>query len=101
MRALSGRSLVLPAGLALAFAALVLFLGSRDVFWTGDFYLEAYPAYQALMGGDVGGFFDRLPGYSGFTVTVGGPAALLTGALGGVETMAYRLSSAPGTWSRA
>ena len=48
------------------------------------------------MAGDTAGFMARLPGYSGFTVSVGAPAALLTGALGGAETMAYRLSSAPG-----
>src|SRR5687768_2862073 len=91
-----GRPLVLPWALALAFAAAVGLYGSRDVFWTGDFYLEAYPAYERLMAGDVAGFLDLLPGYSGFTVTVGAPAALLTGATGGMETMAYRLSAAPG-----
>jgi hypothetical protein len=96
MRALSGRSLVLPAGLALAFAALVLFLGSRDVFWTGDFYLEVYPGYDALMGGDLGPFLERLPGYSGFVVVVGAPAALLSDLFGGAETMVFRLTAAPG-----
>ncbi len=96
MRSLLGRPVVLPWALALTFVTLIGFATSRDVFWTGDFYLEAYPAYEALMTGDVGLFFDRLPGYSGFTVTVGGPAALLTGAFGAAETMAYRLSAAPG-----
>jgi hypothetical protein len=96
MRSLLGRHLAMPWALALAFAAIAGFGASRDVFWTGDFYLEAYPAYEALMAGDLGGFVDRLPGYSGFTVTVGAPAALLTGALGGAETMAYRFSAVPG-----
>jgi hypothetical protein len=82
--------------LALAFAALLLFAGSRDVYWTGDFYPEAFPSYERLMDGDVAGFLDHLPGYSGFTVLVGGPAALLTGALGGVETMVFRFTAAPG-----
>ena len=95
MRSLD-RSLLLPWVLALGFALVVGFAGSRDVFWTGDFYLEAFPAYKALMAGDTAGFFAQLPGYSGFTVSVGAPAALLTGALGGAETMAYRLSAAPG-----
>src|SRR4051794_1095058 len=90
------RSLLLPWALALGFALVVGLAGSRDVFWTGDFYLEAFPAYKALMAGDTAGFMARLPGYSGFTVSVGAPAALLTGALGGAETMAYRLSSVPG-----
>ncbi len=70
--------------------------GSHDVFWMGDFYLEAYPAYQAVMAGDWSTFLDKLPGYSGFTVLVGAPSALITGAAGGIETMAYRLSAAPG-----
>ena len=96
MRSLLGRPSVLPWALALAFATVVLFAGSRDVFWMGDFYLEVYPAYQRLMGGHVGGFFDHLPGYSGFTVLVGAPAALVTGVLGGIETMVYRLTAAPG-----
>ena len=90
------RSHALPWTLALAFAAVVLFTGSRDVFWTGDFYLETYPAYEALMAGDPGLFFERLPGYSGFVVLVGAPAALLTGALGGIEKMVYRLTAVPG-----
>jgi hypothetical protein len=75
---------------------VLLFAGSRDVFWTGDFYLEVYPAYERLMRGDVDGFLAILPGYSGFTVLVGGPAALLTGAFGGVETMVFRLTAVPG-----
>ena len=48
------------------------------------------------MAGDWSAFLDKLPGYSGFTVLVGTPSALLTGAAGGIETMAYRLSAAPG-----
>jgi hypothetical protein len=86
----------LPAALALAFAAVMLLAGSRDVFWSGDFYLEVYPAYEALMGGDLGLFLERLPGYSGFVVVVGAPAALLTDLLGGAETMVFRLTAAPG-----
>jgi hypothetical protein len=86
----------LPWALALAVAAITLYAGSRDVFWTGDFYLEVYPAYEALMEGDAGLFIDRLPGYSGFVTVVGAPAALLTGALGGMETMVFRLTAVPG-----
>ena len=101
MRSLLGRPLALPWALALAFATVVLLGGSQDVFWTGDFYLEVYPAYERLMAGDAGGFLDLLPGYSGFTVLVGAPAALLTGALGGVETMVFRLTAAPGVLALA
>jgi hypothetical protein len=86
----------LPWALALGFAALIGFAGSRDVFWTGDFYLEVYPAYQALMAGHAGTFFSHLPGYSGFSALVGGPSALLTGLLGGHETMVFRFTAVPG-----
>jgi hypothetical protein len=96
MRPLLGRPLALPWALALAVATALLFAGSQDVFWTGDFYLEVYPAYERLMDGDVGGFVDALPGYSGFTVLVGAPSALLTEALGGAETMVFRMTAAPG-----
>jgi hypothetical protein len=96
MRSLLGRPYALPWAFALAFATVLLFAGSRDVFWMGDFYLEVYPAYERLMDGNVQGFLDHLPGYSGFTVMVGGPAALLTGAFGGIETMVFRLTAVPG-----
>jgi hypothetical protein len=96
VRSFYRRPSALPWALALAFATVLLFAGSRDVFWTGDFYLEVYPAYERLMGGDVEGFLDRLPGYSGFAVLVGAPASLVTGALGGVETTVYRLTAVPG-----
>jgi hypothetical protein len=58
--------------------------------------VEAFPAYEALMHGEIGAFFDRLPGYSGFVTVVGGPAALLTASLGGTETMVFRLTAIPG-----
>jgi hypothetical protein len=89
------RSLLLWGG-ALAFAAVVLLAGSRDVYWNGDFVLEAFPAYKLLMAGDVHGYLQALPGYSGFALAIGGPAALLTGLLGGEETMAFRLCALPG-----
>src|SRR5829696_2469094 len=96
MRSLLGRPLAMPLALALAFTAIVGLAGSRDVFWMGDFHLEAYPAYEALMGGDAAGFLEKLPGYSGFTVAIGGPVALLAGALDGSETVVYRLIALPG-----
>lgn len=96
MRSLLGRPYALPWALALTFATVLLFAGSRDVFWMGDFYLEVYPAYERLMDGNVQGFLDHLPGYSGFTVLVGAPAALLTGVFGGIETMVFRLTAVPG-----
>jgi hypothetical protein len=88
-------SLLLWIG-AIACATVVLFAGSRDVFWSGDFYLEAFPAYKFLMAGDFHGYLQHLPGYSGFVIAVGGPSALLTGLLGGQETMVFRLCALPG-----
>jgi hypothetical protein len=90
------RSAVPVWALALAFVALIGFAGSRDVFWMGDFYLEVYPAYLALIlhHGDL--FFGLLPSYSGFATVVGAPAALLTRVLGGHETMVFRLTAIPG-----
>ena len=96
MRAFAKHPSARPWALALVFAAAVLFAGSRDVYWTGDFYLEVYPSYEALMAGNVDRFFDRLPTYSGFVAVVGAPMALLTGALGGAETMVFRLTALPG-----
>ena len=96
MRVLPRRPEALPWAIALAFAALILFAGSRDVFWMGDFYLEVYPAYDALMAGHTGDFFAHLPAYSTFAAAVGGPASLLTGAFGGHETMVFRLTAVPG-----
>jgi hypothetical protein len=96
MRALLRRPAATSWLIAAVFSAVVLLAGSRDVFWTGDFYFEVYPAYIVLMHGQVGHFFDLLPGYSGFVTIVGAPAALLTGALGGHETMVYRFTAIPG-----
>ncbi len=101
MAALLRRPDTAPWALATAFAIVLLFAGSRDVFWMGDFYLEVYPAYQAMMAGHTSAFFDLLPGYSGFVVVVGAPAALLTGALGGIETMVFRFTAVPGLISLA
>jgi hypothetical protein len=80
---------------ALACAVLVLFAGTRDVFWNGDFMVEAWPAYKLLIAGDVHGYLTHLPGYTGFVLTVGGPAAFFGGLIGGHETAAYRLSALP------
>jgi len=81
---------------ALACAVVVCVTGSQDVFWSGDFYVEAFPAYKLLMAGDVHGYLQHLPGYTGFALAVGAPASLLTELLGGAETMAFRLTALPG-----
>jgi hypothetical protein len=90
------RSLLLLWSGALACLVVVLLAGSHDVYWNGDFYLEAFPAYKLLMAGDVHGYLQHLPGYSGFALAIGGPAAAITGLLGGHETMVFRICALPG-----
>lgn len=82
--------------LAACFGVVVLLSGSRDVFWTGDFFNEVYSPYLAVILGREDLFFDLLPAYSGFATVVGFPASLLTGLLDGRETMVFRLTAAPG-----
>ena len=82
---------------ALLVATVLMATGSRDVFWTGDFFGEVFhPAYLPLMRGDWNAFSHHLPGYASFTVLVGAPAALAADALGGAETMVFRLTALPG-----
>ena len=84
-------------------AALLLFLGSRDPFWNGDFINEAWPAYVALNHDGLGGLLAATPGYSGFIMLVGAPSALLADLIwGGVDPAArsigavFRLTALPG-----
>ncbi|HWT22346.1 MAG TPA: hypothetical protein VN213_02450, partial [Solirubrobacteraceae bacterium] len=97
MRLLAGRLDPLCSVAALVFAAVLLVAGATDVFWSGDFYVEAYhPALLPLTRGDWSVFFAHLPGYATFTVLVGGPAALAADALGGGDTATFRLAAVPG-----
>jgi len=85
------------AGAALFVAGLLLVAGSRDVFWSGDFFGEVFhPAYLPLIRGNWHAFLHHLPGYASFTVLLGVPATLTAGALGGAETMIFRLLALPG-----
>jgi len=83
-------------------AALVLFSGSRDPYWSGDFLDEAWPAYVALEADGLHGLLARTPAYSGFVTLVGAPATLLVDALAGVDhlgrgmTAVFRLTALPG-----
>jgi hypothetical protein len=86
----SRRDLLLWLG-ALACAAAVLIAGSQAVAWS-DFDAEAWAAYKLLIAGDVHGYLQHLPGYSGFALIVGGPASLI----GGGETAVFRLTALPG-----
>ncbi len=81
---------------ALAAAAVLLIAGSRDIFWNGDFIDEAGPAYVGLQRAGWATVMGRLPGYSGFIIVVGAPAALLGEALGWLDTAIFRLTALPG-----
>jgi hypothetical protein len=83
---------------AAAFAVLgaAVLLGSRDVFWSGDFYDESWQSYQALQRGDLSLAWDLTPAYTSFAVLFGFPAALLAGTFGGLETAVIRLAAVPG-----
>jgi hypothetical protein len=101
LRLTRGHAPVVAAALALA--AALLALGTRDPFWNGDFLNEAWPAYQALASGDPGAFLTRLPGYGGFLVLVGVPVVeLVQHTAGGVDAVGrgvrpvYVLTAVPG-----
>jgi hypothetical protein len=91
------------AAAAVLAAALLLFLGSRDPYWSGDFVDEAWPAYVALRADGLDGLLAVTPGYSGFVAIVGAPCALLVDAVaGGVDQVGgglsavFRLTALPG-----
>jgi hypothetical protein len=76
---------------ALACAAVVLWVGSRDAFWS-DYGVEAWPAYFALRTDGVHDFLRLMPAYGGFVSFVGAPLSLLGG---GLDT-SFRLQALPG-----
>jgi len=90
------RERVLVWAPAILAAILALWLGSADVFWAGDFIDEAYPAYIGLQREGWDTFLDRLPGYSGFTILIGAPSALVAESQGWLDTGMYRLTALPG-----
>ncbi|WP_028065462.1 hypothetical protein [Solirubrobacter soli] len=76
---------------ALGCAALLLFIGSRNVFWA-DYFVEAWPAYFHLRVDGAGEFLRLMPAYSGFATLIGAPTAFL--GLGMDWT--FRLNALPG-----
>lgn len=87
--------------LALGAAALLVWGGSQDVYWSGDFMGESWGAYEALQRGDLQAAWDRSPAYLGFALLIGVPSALLAAAFGGEETAVFRLVAAPGALALA
>lgn len=92
MRHVAPRPLLFAALGLLALAVLV----HGAVLTRGDFGHESWPAYEALMDGDLGRFWDLAPGYSAFAVAFGAPAAVLADLLGWGPDAVYRLVSLPG-----
>ena len=76
---------------ALGCAALLLVLGSRNVFW-GDYFVEAWPAYFGLRTDGFDAFLRLMPAYSGFASLIGAPTALL----GAGMDWTFRLNALPG-----
>jgi hypothetical protein len=76
---------------ALGCAALLLLLGSRQVFW-GDYFVEAWPAYFGLRVDGLDKFLTLMPAYSGFVSLIGAPVALL----GAGMDWTFRLNALPG-----
>jgi Glycosyltransferase family 87 len=84
--------------LALAGAAIVLYLGStpsEDVYWS-DFSTEAWPAFQRLLEGDLSAFLAASPvGYGG-SMVLRAPFGALAGALGFESAPAvFRIGAVP------
>jgi hypothetical protein len=76
---------------ALGCAAVLLALGSRDVFWA-DYFTEAWPAYFGLRTGGAHEFLRLMPAYSAFVALIGAPTALL----GASMEWTFRLQALPG-----
>lgn len=85
------RSVIARAALAFACAGVLLWLGSRQVFW-GDYFVEAWPAYFGLRTGGVDELLRLTPAYAGFVTLLGAPISLL----GAGMDATFRLQAAPG-----
>lgn len=79
--------------LALAGALAVLWRGSQDVFWH-DFGLEAWPAFERLVAGDLHGFLIESPVYAA-SLVMRAPLAYAAGALGGDDNWIFRAGALP------
>jgi glycosyl transferase family 87 len=83
--------------LALAGAALVLYLGSpsEDVYWS-DFNAEAWPAFERLLAGDLVGFLSQSPVAYGGSMVLRLPFGAWAAAVGlDSEPAIYRVTALP------
>jgi hypothetical protein len=69
----------------------MLWLGSRQVFWS-DYFPESWPAYFALRTDGASRFLHLLPAYRAFATLIGAPLALI----GASMDTTFRLDAAPG-----
>jgi hypothetical protein len=76
---------------ALGCAAVLLWLGSRQAFWS-DYFVEAWPAYFGFRNHGVEELLRLMPAYSGFVTTIGAPLSLLGAGL----DWTFRLDAIPG-----
>lgn len=79
---------------ALAASASILWLGSRDVYWS-DYGMEAAPAFDALIAGDLRAFLLDSPAYAG-SMTLRAPLVYAAGVLGGDANWVFRAGALPG-----
>ena len=85
--------LLAPALFALAATTLVAWVSLAYPGFS-DFDNEAAPAYAALRGGDLAGFFSQLPAYGG-SLVLRAPSLVLTDLLGGGADGALRATALP------
>lgn len=88
------RRTLLFSGLAGLLAAALAALGLREFLFT-DYDIEARPAFDALVGGDLLGFLERLPAYAGGMI-LRAPFAVAADLAGGGQIAVYRAVAVPG-----
>ena len=87
------RENALCATAALAFCALIAYLGLESFQWS-DYEHEVAPAFAALVHGHVGEFLRLAPAYGGSLVERA-PFALVPGLWGGGALAVYRAVAVP------
>jgi hypothetical protein len=85
------RSAIPRLGLALLCGAVVLWFGSRQVFW-GDYAIESWPAYFGFRVNGADELLRLAPAYAGFVTLIGAPLSLI----GAGMDMTFRLDALPG-----
>ena len=79
------------AAFAFVCAAVLLWFGSRHVFW-GDYFVEAWPAYFGFRTDGAESLMRLMPAYGGFVTLIGAPMSLL----GADMDWTFRFNAIPG-----